>query len=304
MNLSLRHMRAFAALASTRNFTRAAELCSLTQSAFSMLISNLENDLGVRLFSRNTRNVELTVEGEVFESLVGRLLPELDRALAEMQDHVQRRKGRVAIAALPSISSAILPKLIARFQKTYPGIDVVVQDVPNSVCVDLVRSRHVDFALGAAVAASADLDVEALASDTFHFICPRHHPLARRKALAADDVLDQPIIIFEPSSSIRQHLDASIYPKHWTRSHVVNNLSTAAGLIREGLGVTIAPTLALSQFGGLRAIPVTLPINRRDICLLRRRDGTDSVAAQAFIELLRESLEGEVRRLGEGHDAA
>ncbi|KRA00954.1 LysR family transcriptional regulator [Achromobacter sp. Root565] len=299
MNLSLRHMKAFTALAALRSFTRAAEHCCLTQSAFSALISNLESDLGVKLFSRSTRNVELTAEGEAFQNIVAHLLPETERALAEMRDHVERRKGRVALAALPSISSGILPGLIARFSADYPGISVQVQDVASTVCIDMVRNRQVDFALCAAVYPSTDLDIEVLARDTFHFICPASHPLASRRRLSVQDVLDYPIIGFESNSSIRQHLDAAIYPRQWLRSHQVNSLSTAAGFIAAGLGVTIAPTLALFQFrlAGLKAVPLTLPINERDICLARRRDATDSLAAQAFLALLREHLQPSVQAL-------
>ena len=299
MNLSLRHMKAFTALAALRSFTRAAEHCCLTQSAFSALISNLESDLGVKLFSRSTRNVELTAEGEAFQAIVAHLLPETERALAEMRDHVERRKGRVALAALPSISSGILPGLIARFTAEYPGISVQVQDVASTVCIDMVRNRQVDFALCAAAYPSTDLDIEVLARDTFHFICPASHPLATRRRLSVQDVLDYPIIGFESNSSIRQHLDAAIYPRQWLRSHQVNSLSTAAGFIAAGLGVTIAPTLALFQFrlAGLKAVPLTLPINERDICLARRRDATDSLAAQAFLALLREHLQPAVQAL-------
>ena len=299
MNLSLRHMKAFTALAGLRSFTRAAEHCCLTQSAFSALISNLESDLGVKLFSRSTRNVELTAEGEAFQTIVAHLLPETERALAEMRDHVERRKGRVAMAALPSISSGILPGLIASFGDTYPGISVQVQDVASTVCIDMVRNRQVDFALCAAVYPSADLDIEVLARDTFYFICPAAHPLAARRRLSVQDVLDYPIIGFESNSSIRQHLDAAIYPRQWLRSHQVNSLSTAAGFIAAGLGVTIAPTLALFQFrlAGLKAVPLTLPINERDICLARRRDAADSLAAQAFLALLRERLQSSVQAL-------
>lgn len=299
MNLSLRHMKAFTALAALRSFTRAAEHCCLTQSAFSALISNLESDLGVKLFSRSTRNVELTAEGEAFQTIVAHLLPETERALAEMRDHVERRKGRVALAALPSISSGILPGLIARFGADYPGISVQVQDVASTVCIDMVRNRQVDFALCAAAYPSTDLDIEVLARDTFHFICPASHPLAARRRLSVQDVLDYPIIGFENNSSIRQHLDAAIYPRQWLRSHQVNSLSTAAGFIAAGLGVTIAPTLALFQFrlAGLKAVPLTLPINERDICLARRRDATDSLAAQAFLTLLRAHLQPAVQAL-------
>ena len=303
MNLSIRHLRAFTALASARNFTRAAELCNLTQSAFSALISNLENGLGVRLFSRNTRNVELTAEGRVFEKIATRLLPDMERALLEMRDHVERKKGRLAIAALPSISSGMLPKLVRRFQTRYPGIDLAIQDVANTICLDLVRARHVDLALCAAVSPSPDLAVEKLGADTFHFVCPKHHALAARGRLTAADLLDEPIIVFESNSSIRQHLDACIYPRRWTVQREVHNLSTAAALVGAGLGVTIVPTIALVQFDmrSLRAVPVKLAIEERAICLIRRKDADDSMAAQAFIELLRDSMEQEIRDLASRH---
>ncbi|MDQ2138515.1 LysR family transcriptional regulator [Alcaligenaceae bacterium B3P038] len=289
MNLSLRHMKAFTALADLRSFTRAAEHCCLTQSAFSALISNLESDLGLKLFSRNTRNVELTAEGEAFQQVVAHLLPEIERGLAEMRDYVERRKGRVALAAIPSISSGILPGLLARFTCDFPGISVEVHDVASTVCVDMVRNRQVDFALCAAVSPSAELDIEVLARDTFYLICPHTHPLATRSSLEVQELLAYPVIAFERNSSIRQHLDAAIYPRQWLRSYEVNSLSTAAGLVAAGLGVAIAPTLALFQFrlAGLHAIPVSLPINERDICLARRSDATDSLATQALLTLLR-----------------
>ncbi|MGN6459363.1 MAG: LysR substrate-binding domain-containing protein, partial [Achromobacter mucicolens] len=128
---------------------------------------------------------------------------------------------------------------------------------------------------------------------------PASHPRAARRRLSVQDVLDYPIIGFESNSSIRQHLDAAIYPRQWLRSHQVNSLSTAAGFIAAGLGVTIAPTLALFQFrlAGLKAVPLSLPINERDICLARRRDATDSLAAQAFLALLREHLQPSVQAL-------
>ncbi len=289
INLSLRHLKAFLALVETRNFTRAAERCNLTQSAFSAVIASLESGLGVRLFARSTRNVEPTPEGEVFEPMAARLVADLERAALEMSDHAQRRKGRVTIAALPSISSGILPGIIRGFETRWPGIDVVIHDVYNTRCIDLVRAREADLALCAAPAPDHDLRVEQLGSDSFHFVCPAEHPLARQPSLTAAELIAMPIIVFEPNSSIRQHLDACVYPARWTAAREVHNLSTAAGLVAAGLGVTVVPTIALSQFAhrGLSAVPVDLPINERGICLVQRRDGEPSTAAQAFIELLR-----------------
>lgn len=299
MNLSLRHMRAFMALSSLRSFTRAAESCSLTQSAFSALISNLEGDLQVKLFARNTRHVELTVEGQAFLDIVSHLLPETERALGQMRDYVGRRKGRVAVAALPSIAAGVLPELIAGFGASHPGIEIVVQDVASAVCVEMVRNRQADFALCAAVSPRPDLAVETIARDRFYFLCLDSHPLAGRERLMLADVIDEPLIGFESNSSIRQHLDAAIYPRQWLRARQVNSLAAAAGFVAAGLGVTIVPTLALPQFTRLRlrAIPLALPLNERDICLVRRAGEDPSIAAEAFLAVVRDGVEDAMRAL-------
>src|SRR5690606_30750364 len=179
MNLSLRHMRAFVALVDEGNFTRAAERCNLTQSSFSSLIANLETGLGVKLFSRNTRNVELTSDGDVFLNIVKTLLPETERALEPMRDQAEVRRGKVAIAALPTIYTSILPSLVARFHAQHPGIELIIEDVANAICIDHVRHRRVDFALCAATSPGSDCITETLASDSFYFVCHASHPLAK-----------------------------------------------------------------------------------------------------------------------------
>lgn len=282
-----------------RSFTRAAEQCNLTQSAFSALISNLETGMGVRLFSRNTRNVELTAEGQVFKDIIHHLLPQTEHALCEMQNYVQRKKGRVAIAALPTIFSALLPNTIAQFLQRYPGIELIIEDVSNATCVELVRDRRVDIAICASVASGTDLAVEELTSDTFYFVCRPDHPLASSQYLTAEEVQKHPLIMFEKASSIRQHLDASIYPLQWAQAFQVNSLSTAAGFVDAGLGATLVPALALTQFNlkELRPIPVQLPINQRILCMLRHKDATESVAVSEFIRMLRETLSDPNRKV-------
>lgn len=293
-------MRAFATLAAERNFTRAAERCNLTQSAFSSVIRNLETGMGLKLFTRNTRNVALTNEGEAFLNIVNTLLPETERALDEMRSRVELRRGKVAIAALPTIFSSILPALIAQFRTAHPGIDLIIEDAANALCVDHVRHRRVDFALCAEITEGNDFISEKLASDNFHFVCHENHPLAGRSRLSTGEVQEQfPIIMYDAASSIRQHLDAAIYPLHWQKSYEVNSLSTAAGLVTAGLGATIIPTLGLRQFRDphLRVIQIDLPLEERNICLLRPKHYEPSLAAGAFIELIRERFADELDSL-------
>jgi len=105
LNLSTRQVRAFTALAEHRNFTRAAEQCHLSQSAFSSLIRTLEDSLGVRLFDRDTRRVELTPEGRLFLGGATRVLASLRDALEDLGEHATGRRGRAGVAALPSLAA-------------------------------------------------------------------------------------------------------------------------------------------------------------------------------------------------------
>ena len=108
MNISTRQIDAFLALAAQRNFTRAAAQCHLSQPAFSALIKALEDAFIVRLFDRSTRHVELTTEGENFMESARRIRSEVDLALGSMRDAVSLRRGRVAIALLPSLAAGWL----------------------------------------------------------------------------------------------------------------------------------------------------------------------------------------------------
>jgi DNA-binding transcriptional LysR family regulator len=298
VNLSVKHLRAFMVLAQERNFTRAAERCNLSQPAFSTLMRNLEQQAGVRLFNRSTRMVELTAEGRVFEATAARLLHDLDGAFGELQDHVQRRKGRITIAALPSLAGGALPPVIARFLRQHPGIEVILKDITADDCLEAVRARQADFALTAAIKPGADLSSEPLLADSFHLVCRDDHPLAARKKLALRDVAGLPQIFFRRESSIRQHIDAAFYPAHPVPLMEVAHPVTAAGLAAAGVGVVLVPTLALFQFRlpGLLAIPTRLPIPDREICLIRRKLGGDSVAAATFIELLRDAWKNQGRK--------
>ncbi|WP_059412055.1 LysR family transcriptional regulator [Cupriavidus basilensis] len=289
MNLSVKHLRAFVALVAHRNFTRAAQACHLSQSAFSALIQTLEEQAGTRLFERTTRHVELSVEGRRFEEVAARLLADFETAFAELRDHAERRKGRVSVAALPSLAAGDLPPLLAAFHQRYPGIAIELFDLLADGCIDMVRRGRADFALAPAPAQDGDLRVEPLVADRFHLVCPADHPLARRRRVAPQALAGLPFIQLSRTSSVRQHLDAALHPLKLNGVMEVEHLATVAALVAAGLGVTVVPALALFQFQqeSLAIRPLQLPSLVRDICLVRLRERGDSAAAAAMIEAVR-----------------
>src|SRR5437879_13890343 len=134
INISTRLLHAFLALNECRHFTHAAERCHVSQSAFSVIIQKLETAVGARLFERDTRNVTLTPEGELFVEVARSLVTDIESAFSDMTDYVARRKGRVAIAALPSLAAGWLPSVIAEYRRRYPGITIALFDALSDPC--------------------------------------------------------------------------------------------------------------------------------------------------------------------------
>ena len=289
MDISTRHLKAFLALAEKKNFTRAAEAAHLSQPAFSMLIRSLEQNLGLRLFDRGTRRVELTMEGSAFAKSAARLLAEFDAALAEMRDYTALRTGRVAIAALPSIAAWRLPPVIARFRARHPQLALALHDVTADDCLDLLRRGQVDFALTAALP-SADFDTEPAWPDCFFVVCPPGHPLAGKREVHARDLLDHAFVHQDRYSSIRQQVDAVMFPQRLKTAMEVSTMATAAGLVASGVGIAIVPAVAMFHFqhADVVKIPLSDPAFQRDICIVRQRGRQDSIAAAAFLGMLKE----------------
>jgi len=290
-DLSTRQLRAFLALADQRNFTRAAQTCHLSQPAFSALIRMLEDALGARLFDRDTRSVHLTPEGRLFESSARRLLDDMGDAMEDLADHVERRKGRVRIAALPSLAAGWLPAVFAEFMQQWPGIKVDLNDALSDVCIALVRSGQADFALaasGAGEGAASDLRSRKLCTDRFHLVCRADHPLAREPRLTARKIAPWPFIQMTRNSSVRQSLDAALHPLRLNAVLEVEHLATVMGLVEAGLGISVVPALTLFHFSreSLATRPLPLPALTRTVYVVQRREGSLSVAAQTLHDLI------------------
>ena len=288
MNVSSRQLRAFVTLAEQRSFTRAAALTHLSQPAFSALIRSLEEALGQRLFDRSTRHVDVTTEGRAFEAAARRVLAELDGALATARDFVARRRGRVAIALLPSLAAGWLPGVLSAFRESHPGIELQVADVLSEACIEQVRSGNADFAIAAIRVDTPELRAELFCTDRFHLVCPAGHALATAPRLRPRDLAAYPFIHLSRTSSVRQYLDAAVHPLQMSTLLEVDQLATVMGMVRAGLGISVVPSLTMFHFQHPEVVtrPLTWPGLTRRIYLVRRRDRSLSLAAESLHRLV------------------
>lgn len=287
INVTLRQLQAFRVVAELGSFSEAGERLHLSQPALSATIRKLEEMLNVRLFDRTTRHVALTPEGEELQRLAMRLIDEFEAVTTDMQDYLARRRGRVVVAALPSIAAVTLPPVLAAFKADYPGIDILIRDTLHNHIQELVLSGAADFGLTVTPDKAADFEFTPLMVDRFVMVCRSDHPLARKKAVSWAEMVSWPMITMARTSSVRQHIDAACAaagiesPSRYDPEH----LATAGALVRQGLGIAALPSLTtpLLRFPGMKEIPIHKPKLQRTMGIIQRRGRTASVAARDLI---------------------
>jgi DNA-binding transcriptional LysR family regulator len=289
MNLSGRLIDAFLALEETRRFAMAAERCHVSPSAFSQMISRLEEQVGARLFDRDTRNVALTPEGEIFSQGAHRIAAEINAAAHDLRQRAGRQVGRVSIAAPPSAAAAWIAPQLAAFHKDHPGIVLKLHDVVSDRCLDLIARGDVDLGLNAQPGNESEFEALHLFDERLHVVCRHDHALARRKTVRLKDLRGEPLIHTVRSGSVWQQTHAMLEAaKARDSGFEVAQFGTVAALVESGFGISVVPSLALRLCSrpSLLAIALTDRKATRPIYMVKRRHRSLSVAAQAMWDRL------------------
>lgn len=288
MNISLRQLRAFLAVARQRHFRRAAEHLHLSQPAVSRHIAELEAELGVRLFDRTTREVVPTETGRYLESAIERVLDELEGVLGHVHSEGERRRGKVRIASVPTLSASLMPACIADCAREYPELTLQLHDQAQTLVLDSVRGGEVDFGIAIDPPDGGDFDSETIMRDPFHLACRPDHPLARLKSVPWKKLQGEPLILLDYSSGSRRLIDHALL-KHGIEPHVVQQTGhthTAFRMVEAGLGITITP--ALSAPPPSLVMRSLTPVEQRTVMLIHRRQRSLSPLAALVWNRLRE----------------
>ena len=206
MSVSLSKIQGFVAIAEVRQFRKAAQKLQISQATLSTQIRDLERDLDVALFTRTTRSVRLTAEGERFLYRAHRILDELDRAVSELRDQAELRGGRLLITATPSIATNILPAALLSFKKTYPGVRVHIIEDQSPGVERRVETGQADFGIGPFPGARTQLAFSRVLNDRFIGVVSVTHPLAKRKRVSLNQLLKYPLLTTIPQSNIHSSL--------------------------------------------------------------------------------------------------
>lgn len=291
LNLTLRQLRAFDAVAAEGSFTKAAQRLFLTQSALSVLVREMERELGIALFDRHTRRVELSEAGRDLYPAVRRMLNELTQAVGSVTDLRDKRKGVLRLAAPQLMACTLVPQVLASYRAQHPGVDIRLQDTLPEHLLDRVQSGEVELAIGPdGVLDEAGLQRRPFLRDRHWLVCHPEHALAERPSLRWQDLGRCRFIAPTRDFIHRMCSELGAYTEALLLEPVqeVSYFTTAFGLVSAGLGVTLCPTYArpLVQAYGLQMRPVQDPVFYREVCVYTQAHKALSPAGASLVECL------------------
>lgn len=304
INIKYRPLKAFLLAVDTGSFTHGANHLGVTQPSFTALIQDLEEVLGLRLFERTTRSISLTSAGQDFYSRVQRPIADLEEAYRSLADLAAVRRGNVALGALPSAALSLLPAATGTLRLAHPALKVRVVEAHNDELVALLRTNQIEFAVAALAEPAPDLSFTPLGEDCFCAVFPAGHPLGDAPGMLHwRDVLRFDLILLSQGSHARQQFDRAVRDEVGAPTtalrYDVTHMGTAAAMVRQGLGVSVLPRLALPELNlsGLCCTPLCDASARRYIGMLHRRDRSLSPAAQALVAQLEKAMADIQKRL-------
>lgn len=292
--INFKLLRAFQLVAEHRSFRAAADLSNRSASAITMQIRELEEQLGVALFHRTSRRVQLTPEGEFLLESVKKATNELDGALQQIQNAVDLQRGHLSMAAIPTIAQVALPTALVAFNERFPGISVHLRESGTSELLETVRHGDVEFGLGCWVRNRNEFNFHQVLEDPICAIFPVSHPLARQRTISFEQAIQYPLLTLAPQTSLRMHLDncfqardAVLKPRY--ESH---QAATMVAMSAAGLGVALLTRMSLANCSSdaIRVVPISDDGFSLPLCIITRRGHRLSPSATELVAIIESQL--------------
>ena len=291
MSDRLRQIEVFLKVAETKNFTRAGDIVGLSQPALSLLISQFEEELGLKLFHRTTRNVELTKAGQEFLPNAIRIVQDVENTMDSLKQTAAVLRGSVHVSYLPSLSSSLMADCIQDFSRSFPEIELRVEELTAGPIIDAVATGSSDLGVGIFLEERKIIRFVPMFSDKLVLLCSENSPFASKTSVNWNDITSEPFIFLNVATSVRSLINSACVQNNviLKNAYEVNFMSTAISFVRVNLGMTILPTTALADFSldGIKTINLVGPELERRIGILQRSDRMLSPAAAQFAKKLK-----------------
>jgi DNA-binding transcriptional LysR family regulator len=291
MNITSRQLKAFLLTARYQSFSRAAERLFITQSGMSVLVRELEAQLGFRLFERTTRKVTLTEFGSRLLPIADRSLLELEAAATNIGRSASAAKASFALGAAPFPAAELLPRAISAYAQRDPQLEVRLVDAAGARLVDMVRYGEVDAAVSGVLHDARGLECTSLARFRLMAIRAVDVPTQLPREARWSDLAAQRLVGFPRHSSIQELVDEQLVRvgRHVPPEVICNYLETQIALVEVGSGVAVIPAFAAPACANRRVAlhPIIDPVVTSDLYWIASRARKPPKTAHAFHAFLK-----------------
>ncbi|MCA0920876.1 LysR family transcriptional regulator [Pseudooceanicola nanhaiensis] len=274
--LNIRHLAFFRALAESGSFTRAAEICGVSQPGLSVAIRELEDELGVKLFDRSTRAVTLTPKGRELFPVIEVALVNAARIEDDIRDVVASKRQVLRLAAVPSISASVLPRALAQLDRSEPALRMELIDVESRVMEDYVREERADAGIGAGHYDPEVFGMIPLFGDPLSLVMPASHPWASRDSVQWAELEGQPYALYNDVSEAYRSAERTMlaHGLRFAPISTTNYHQTLMGQVLSGCAFGIVPRIATVRLlpPDLVCLPLSEPEVARRYTLIYKRD--------------------------------
>ncbi|WP_334071514.1 MULTISPECIES: LysR family transcriptional regulator [Paenibacillus] len=296
--MELRQLQYTLQIAEERNFSRAADKLHIAQPSLSQQLSKLEQELGVKLFQRNTSTVELTHAGASFIEHARKIMDAVEQLRQEMDDISQLRAGRVVIGSMPITGSHLLPYVLPAFKAAYPDIQVNLLEDTSLNLEKLTAGGGTDLSLLSLPLQEPTLTYEAIGEEMIDLAVPPDHRLAALEhqagGISLAELKEEPFIVLKKGQGFRK-ITIDLCKSAGFEPNVVfesNNIETVQSLVAAGMGITLVPRF-IARAKRSELIPVYVPLASspsRTLVIAYRKGRYLSKAAEAFIDTFKTTL--------------
>ena len=295
--MELRQLRYFLAIADKLSFTQAAEYLRVTQPTLSHQIKALEVEIGSKLFDRVRRKVYLTPSGHTLREYAQEALHATSSAKIAISELEGLVRGTLVIGVIETLSGSLLPPLLAKFSRLYPGIHVTVRQMPSGQLEAQLDKGNLDLGIAYSPTATNKIVAEKLFDEPLVLVVDAKHRLAKKKRIQLAELDDEPLMLLTSEFSSRRLLEA-----HFSSVGVkprialeINSVHTTIAMVSKMelptiLAERIVPT-------GLHSIKLTPPIVRT-VAIFWRQFGYRTAAARAMANVINNDAPGQRKRAG------
>ena len=288
MDMQLHQLRYMVCVAEERRFTRAAARLHVAQPSVSSAVGALEQELGAPLFHRARNEVILTGAGEAFLPWARQVLADCEAGAAAVRDLLGLQRGRLSLGATPSLTTNLLPPVLATFHSEHPAVELAVHEAGSQDLVRRLEEGEIDLAVVILPVDRPWVETTALMVEELVLAVSATHPLAGRRTIRVADLEAVPLVMFKGGYDLREATIDACRRAGFAPTLAMTGLEMdgALALARAGVAGAVVPESVVPPGGPLRAVRFRGGTLRRTIGLASRRDRPLSPAAQAFVAAL------------------